>query len=183
MWYRIIFTAMMCALVSCTSKYNLTIPSHQFDNVNLSISTQKDTIDDFITINVSFENNSRKDFYLSGRKHVGISGCDRESLWNLDIYFQDTIMYPPVIFSDLNLQKEDYFPLKSGEKYMFNFDVDFKKLYQENVRDITKRNKYYGEYSLKLSYEHSNRRNWLLKHRKAFEGRIESNVVTVMYKP
>jgi hypothetical protein len=60
MWNKTILFIIICIMSSCGTSVN--VLSSQPNDVRLTISTSKDTIDNFVTIDVSFENNTINDF-------------------------------------------------------------------------------------------------------------------------
>jgi hypothetical protein len=177
--------------------HHLAMLPHRYENVNLKISTQKDTIDENVTIYVSFENNSTNDFYLLNDNDVTTS-----YVWLLDIYFQDTIRKDAKAFCVLWSYpiKKEYVFVKSGEKYTFHFNIDFSKIVQKYLResnyfdfrkgspnhsqDSYKIDCDYGVYSIKLSYADPYHNIFGCPIvRKAFKGKIESNTLRVVYSP
>ena len=174
MWYRIFLFISMCVFTSCANK----MLSTEYYNMKLTINTMPDTVFDTANIAVSFENNTTNDIYLLNREIVAVSD-NQAYLWCLEVLFQDTIlmMSPINFFSNIKRPtKEDYFRLKSGDKYTFNFDVDFSKLVQKPY-EFGNLNADYGEYTLKLTYTDP-----FLVDKKAFRGKIESNVIRLVYK-
>ena len=195
----------MCVLfTSCVTKmHNLAKFPHRYENVNLTITTQRDTIDDFIIIYVSFKNNSTNDIYLLDKRDLAALFREDRS-WNFEIYFQDTVLKPIresfcVLWSYPT--KKDYILVKRGDTYASHFYLDFKEIAQKylresndvNFREIThnrSQDSYkidydYGLYSIKLSYA-DKWKNLIFGGpivRKAFKGKIESNVITVVYEP
>ncbi len=174
MWYRIFLLISMCVFTSCANK----MLSTEYYNMKLTISTTTDTVFDTTNIAVSFENNTTNDIYLLNRGVVAVSD-NQAYLWRLEVLFQDTIlMMSPINFLSKIKRptKEDYFLLKSGDKYTFNFDVDFSKLVQKPY-EFGNLNDDYGEYTLKLTYADP-----FLANKKAFRGIIESNEIRLLYK-
>lgn len=165
-------------ITSCdVSNYIL---SPQLNDIKLTISTPRDTIYDFAIINVSIENNTIDDLYLLDKRFCDISR-PKATKWNFEIFFQDTIrMITPMLINHGGRRKtkENYVLIKSGDKYNFYFSVDFGDLLPSSRYMASQSNNDFGEYSMKLSYH-----DCLRYYMKAFQGRIESNVITVVYKP
>jgi hypothetical protein len=135
------------------------VPS-KCEGIKLTIDTLQNITDYGITINVSLENNSIYDFYVLDKRYGGIS----RGPWNLEIFFQDTIRILPNWLSNPGrMSRESYVLIKSGHSYIFHQNVYTPK---------------YGEYSVKLSYD-----DRYLYRGRALKGRIESNVLKVIYKP
>ncbi len=168
---------MVCVFARCATSNGLLT---QNDSVKLTINTPKETISDTVNVIVTFENNTTEDFYLINKRFTRIS-ADITFMWNLKIFFQDTIpMIIPQLINHGRVQKEDYILVKSGDKYVFDVDVNFRKLIRKDSRDyrkFTTLNSDYGEYSLQLNYKDP-----FLVHKQAFRGKVESNEVKVMYR-
>ncbi len=174
MRHQIFSFALICFFASCISK-KLSI---EIDNPKLTINTTKDTISDFVNITVFLENNTTNDIYLLNKEVVTISRNRASPLWNLEILFQDTIpMIIPIFDPNFTPSKKDYVLLKSGDKHIFNFDIDFKTLIREDLHNFRELNNDYGEYSLRLTYKDS-----FLIDKRAFQGIIESNVISLLYR-
>ena len=163
----------MCVFTSCANKMLLT----KYDDVKLTINATQDTVFDTINITVCLENNTLNDFYLLNRREVAFSN-NKGLPYRLEMFFQDTIPMAHLIFVNMgNITKKDYFLLKGGEIYTFNFDVDFKRFTREDLSNFRELNTDYGEYTLKLTYTDP-----FLVDKKAFRGKIESNVIRLVYK-
>ena len=175
MWHRIILFNLMWILVSCTTNKMLLT---QYHNVKLTINTTKDIVYDTINVNISFENNTTDDLYFLDNKMVTVSRNISSPLWDLEILFQDTILMIAPIFDKYSTPtKADYILLKSGDKYTFNYNVDFRMLMREYQYVYRELSDDYGEYSMQLTYKDK-----FLKDKRAFRGKIESNVIKVIYK-
>ena len=179
MWYRIflfIFTFMfmfMFMFIGCSNKMLLT----EHNNMKLGISTTKDMVSDLVNINVSFENNTTNDFYFLNKRMVDFSQ-EKISMWNFKVFFQDTIpMTTSTLINYGRVSEKDYVLFKSGEKYTFELSIDLETLTREDLSKLGNVNADYGEYSLKLIYSDP-----FLVKKKAFKGRIESNVIKVIYQ-
>jgi len=171
---KAILFILMCVFGSC-GIYNNKIP-HQYEGVKLRIVTPKSMISDSILINISLENNTKNDFYIFSRG-LSISG---ENTWNLEINFQDTIgMGLPymVHYGSPKINDERYVLIKSEHTYTSCIHLDFRELYS-NRYALGQLNTDYGEYFLKLSYH-----DYARYHIKALKGKIESNVLKVVYEP
>jgi len=140
---------MICLFASC--KTNSVFLSES-NGIKLTINTPINIISDSINITVSLENNTNSDFYLLNRKEVTIS--QNTCGWNLEVLFKDTIpMISPILWSKISIPtKNEYFLLKSGDKYTFNFNVNFNELVR--IPSIFgSNNDDFGEYKMKLKYK------------------------------
>jgi len=169
---KIVLLSLMCILVNCTTNKMLFAQN----NVKLIISTSENTVFDTVKVTAFLKNDSEKDFYF--RKPISVN----RDIWRLDIFFQDTIKmtYFALIHPKCRISKEDYFLLTSNESYTFTFNVIMSTWIQESLDHNYLKNDAYGEYSIKLSYYDRYR---YCKPKKAFRVRVESNSVTVIYKP
>jgi hypothetical protein len=170
----------MYLFASCA---NLLTKKHNSYNVSLTIHADRDTIFDMTNIIVSFENNSIEDIYLLNHQSVAISSWPRYE-WDLEILFEGTepmISCPLILVNFASYVKDDYLLLKCGEKFTFNFGVDFNKLIREadelKFRNDICRNDNFGEYSLKLIYKDP-----IGNFRKRFRGKVESNEIKLSYR-
>jgi hypothetical protein len=182
MWYKILLFTSICVFASCAKNKMLLTEQHNNYAVKLIIQTAKDTVFDSINVTVFLKNNTGNDIYLLKTSVIGgkvVFIDNPSSWWKLNILFQDTIQMIPYPFIRVRMRhprKEDYFLLKSEEIYTFNFDVDFTKLAREPL-EFGSINNNYGVYSVKLVYTDP-----FLVEKKAFRGKIESNVIRLMYK-
>ncbi|NSW46422.1 MAG: hypothetical protein HPY79_11470 [Bacteroidales bacterium] len=175
MWHQILILNMICLFSSCKTNNVLLSESN---GVKLTISTTTNIVSDSINVMVSFENNTDNDFYFLNRNEVTISQ-NKAYAWNLEVLFKDTVLMisPIYFFSKISKPtKDDYFLLKSGEKYTFNFNVDFKKLVQDAL-EFGNLNKCYGKYSMRLVY-----RDEFCIIKNSIRKPIESNTIKVLYK-
>jgi hypothetical protein len=130
--------------------------------VPLTITTPQNIFDGVITINVSLENNTRKHFYVLATNTGGA--------WESEFFFKEKKMVSSYLVNyGVRRLGEGYVLVQSGQTYTFQLNVNFGEFYGY-AKD--------GEYSIKLSYYDYSR-----YHIKALKGRIESNVLTVVYKP
>lgn len=174
MRYRIFLFISICIYTSCTKKM---FQTEYNSDIKLIINVSTDIVFDTINITVSFENNTTSDLYLLNERFVEISP-NRTSMWNLKIFFQDTIpMLTPMLINYGIIMKNDYILVKSRDKLIFNFHVDFRILIREFIPNFRKLNDDYGEYVLKLVYADP-----FVINKKAFRGIIESNEIKLLYK-
>jgi len=179
MRHKIILIPIICISVSCGTYKPIVLP--QNDDIRLTISTHQNTVNDTVTIYISLENNTHNDLYLLNlnRKFLSISN-PKTTMWNLEIFFQDTIRMKEEMRMLINYgtrsRKDDYILLKSGEKYTFHIKVDFSTLVRSSGYMSGVLNTDYGGYSMRLVYKD------LYYSIKAFRGRIESNVIGVLYR-
>ncbi len=171
---EIILLLSICVFASCANNKEL---STRHDNIKLTISTTKDIVSDTANITIYFENNTDEEIFLLPA--IGIIPGVRARSWWTDIFFQDTVqMRYPILVRESPPRKDEYFILKSGEKYIFDFDIDFRKLYRTwPPEEYYGGNTKYGEYSIKIIY-----RDTFRTHRKAFKGRVESNTIRLQYQ-
>ena len=166
---------MICLFASC--KTNSVFLSES-NGVKLTINTTANIFSDSINITVSLENNTNCDFYLLNRKEVTVSQ-NKAYAWNLEVLFKDTVLMisPIYLFSKISKPtKNDYFLLKSGDKYTFNFNVDFRKLVRD-ASEFGNLNKDYGDYAIKLVYKDA-----FCVIRNSINKKLESNTIKVLYE-
>ena len=157
-----ILFVLMCVLTSCGIHNDKIIP-HRYEGVKLTITTPQNIFDDVITIDVSLENNTKKNFYV-----LTTSNCDA---WESEFFFQGTKKMVSSYLVNYGVRRlgEGYLLVQSGQTYTFQLSVNFGKFY-DHAKE--------GEYSMKLSYY-----DYSYYHIKALKGRIESNILKVVYSP
>lgn len=102
----------MCFFINCANKM---LPT-EYGDVRLTIHTPYDTISDSVNVIVSCENYTTNDLYFLNKRFVAFSQ-GRTSMWNLKIFFQDTIpMTTLTLINYGTVSKKDYVLLKSKEK-------------------------------------------------------------------
>lgn len=172
---QIILFSLMCILINCTTSKML-FAQHYDNNVKLIISTHENAVSDTLMVTGFIKNDSKKDFYF----HKSKPSVASKYRWRLDVFYQDTIRMTDYTLTHYGRTSiTHYFLLKSNECYTFTFNVIISELMPE-TQYYRKLNDIYGEYSIKLTYYNRDR---YFRHRKVFRGRIESNVLNVVYKP
>jgi hypothetical protein len=164
---KAILCIIMCVLASCSVRIAKVPP--RYEGVKLIIDTPNNITDGPVTINVSLENNTNYDFYVVDKRYWDMPSC----IWGLKIIFQETkqvMVRSELINHGIRSIRESYVFVERGHSYTFQLNVDFRELCSFCR----------GEYSIKLTYYNRDR---YFRHRKVFRGRIESNVLNVVYKP
>jgi hypothetical protein len=164
---------------------------HNGYDVKLTIHVATDTVFDKVNIIGSFENHSINDFYLINHnrylyenEYIYISYWPKFE-WYLEILFSDTIQMnncPLIIAKILVGERDDYLLIRSGEEYVFNFDVNFVNLTRETDAEYwTCNNVDFGEYIIRLTYNRDGD-SFVGGFRKKFRGKVESNKIRIIYK-
>lgn len=175
MWYQIMLLNIICFFASCKTNSML---APEYKDVKLTINTTANIVSDSINITVSLENNTNSNFYLLNRKEVAVSQ-NKAYAWNLEVLFKDTVLMISPIYFFSKISKptmNDYILLKSGNKYTFNFNMDFNKLVR-TPSEFGSINDDFGEYTMKLKYKDP-----FCIVKDAIKEEFESNVLKVTFK-
>jgi hypothetical protein len=165
----------MCVFTNCANIRP--VKGYKNDDIKLIINAEKDVFLDSFNIMISIENNTDSNITLLDNELVTTTN-NKAYIWNLQILFNDTMsmVSPCNFFSRLKpITKDDYFILKSGDKYTFDFDIDFTELVHDPI-NFGMTNENYGVYFICLSYYDSYRKN-----KNAVQGVIKSNIIKLLY--